>query len=96
MCGPYWAVIDIDPKALPASDTLDSWRGEDFAAALRHDPSCSHYNSHLRQLLHVAYKVAAEMGERYMEALDKFEAVIAENVTANIYERHLKRVFMGD
>ncbi len=96
LCGPYWAVIDIAPKALPASDVLDSWSGEDFAAALRHDPSCVHYNPHLRQLLHVAYKVAAEMGERYLEALNKFESVIAENVTENIYERHLKRVFIGD
>lgn len=96
LCGPYWAVIDIDSKALPTPDVLDAWSGEDFAAALRHDPSCARYNSHLRQLLHVAYKVAAEMGERYLDALDQFEAVIAENVTENIYERHLKRVFTGD
>jgi len=27
--------------------------------------------------------------------LDQFEAVIAENVTENMYERHLKRVFFG-
>ena len=96
LCGPYWAVIDIDPERLPSVDALDAWSGESFAAALRHDPSCVDYNPHLRQLLHVAYKVAAEMGDRYLQALDEFEAVIAENVTANIYERHLKRVFESE
>jgi len=96
LCGPYWAVIDIDPDRLPSVDVLDTWSGENFAAALRHDPSCVDYNLHLRQLLHVAYKVAAEMGDRYLQALDEFEAVIAENVTANIYERHLKRVFESE
>ena len=89
LCGPY-------PDRLPSVDVLDTWSGENFAAALRHDPSCVDYNLHLRQLLHVAYKVAAEMGDRYLQALDEFEAVIAENVTANIYERHLKRVFESE
>ncbi len=96
LCGPYWAVIDIDQGSLPTTEVLDSWSGEAFAAALRHDPECADYNPHLRQLLHVAYKVAAEIGDRYLEALDRFEAVVAENVTANIYERHLRRVFTGD
>ena len=96
LCGPYWAVIDIDQDSLPTPELLDSWSGEAFAAALRHDPECSDFNPHLRQLLHVAYKVAAEMGEDYLDALDRFEAVIAENVTVNIYERHLRRVFTDD
>lgn len=96
LCGPYWAVIDIDRSALPSPEVLSSWSGDTFAAALRHDPACAHYNPHFRQLLHVAYKVAAEMGDRYLEALDQFEAVIAENVTENMYERHLKRVFFGE
>ena len=96
LCGPYWAVIDIDQGSLPTPEVLDSWSGEAFAAALCHDPECADYNPHLRQLLHVAYKVAAEMGDRYLEALNRFEAVIAENVTVNIYERHLRRVFTDD
>ena len=96
LCGPYWAVIDIDSGRLPAADVVDAWDGETFAAALRHDLDCPDYNPHLRQLLHVAYKVAAEMGDRYLDALVRFEAVVAENVTGNIYERHLKRVFIGD
>jgi hypothetical protein len=29
------------------------------------------------------------MGPRFTDALDKHEAIIAENVTANLYDRHL-------
>ena len=45
-------------------------RSEEFTSALRHDPSCPAYNPHLRQLLHVGYKVAAKMGARYLDMLD--------------------------
>jgi hypothetical protein len=53
------------------------------------------YNSNLRQLLHVGFKVAAKMGRRYLDLLDANEAVIAKNVTANLYERHIAPVFLG-
>ena len=95
LCAPYAAVIDIDRKRLPSIAEVNAWRGEEYADALRHDPACKRYNLHFRQLLHVAYKVAAEMGDRYLDALETFEEIIAEHVTENIYERHLKRVFMG-
>jgi len=48
----------------------------------------------MRQLLHVAYKIAAEMGDDFLNALEKYEKTIAENVTENIYERHIKPIFM--
>ena len=96
LCGPYATVIDIDRTYLPSPDVVNGWSGEQYAAALRHDPECEAYNPNLRQLLHVGYKVAAEMGERYIGALEEFENVIAKNVTENIYARHLKRVFIGD
>ena len=34
------------------------------------------------------------MGARYTDALKANEAVVAKNVTENIYDRHLKRVFV--
>ncbi|MHC4432472.1 MAG: hypothetical protein ACYTBS_11595, partial [Planctomycetota bacterium] len=58
------------------------------------DQSCEQYNLHLRQLLHVGYKVAAEMGTRFTDALREYEEVIAENVAENIYDRHIKPVFI--
>jgi hypothetical protein len=96
LCGPYATVIDIDRAKLPDPDQLGRWDGAQFAVALRHDRRCPQYNPSFRQLLHVGYKVAAEMGPRFTEALNKHEAVIAENVTANIYERHIRPLFLDD
>jgi len=71
LCGPYATVIDIDAKKLPTPDEVEKWTGERFAGALRHDPACPQYNPHVRQLLHVGYKVAAEMGPRFLNALGR-------------------------
>ena len=95
LCGPYAAVIDIDPAGLPSPAEVAGWGGEEYAAALRHDQSCAAYNPSFRQLLHVGYKVAAELGVRYLDALAEFEGVIAANVTENILEQHVKPVFLG-
>ena len=94
LCAPYETVIDIDKAKLPATEEVDKWDGERFASALRHDQSCEQYNLNFRQLLHVAYKIAAEMGTRFLDAMDKYEDIIAENVTENIYERHIKPLFI--
>jgi hypothetical protein len=96
LCGPYAPVLDIDRTRLPASDVVDGWDGEAFVAALRHDPGCEAYNPDFRQLLHVAYKVAAEMGERYLSALARYEDSIGPHVTANLFERHVRPLFVGD
>jgi hypothetical protein len=95
LCGPYATVIDIDKAKLPDPEQVRRWDGERFAATLRHDRRCPHYNPSFRQLLHVGYKVAAEMGPRFTGALEKHEAIIAENVTANIYERHIRPLFLA-
>ncbi|MBV8046161.1 MAG: hypothetical protein JO171_03350, partial [Paludibacterium sp.] len=93
LCAPYASVIDIDPARLPHPSEVDEWRADAFVAALRHIPDEPRYNADLRQLLHVGYKVAAELGDRYLNALAANEASIARNVTENILQRHLLRVF---
>lgn len=95
LCAPYATVIDIDPAKLPAPAVVNKWTSEQYAHALRHDQSCAEYNPSLRQLLHVGYKVAAKLGKRYLDALDACEGPIARNVTANLYERHMKPIFLG-
>jgi len=95
LCAPYATVVDIDREKLPAPRIVDRWDEEAFTSALRHNRSCEGYNHNFRQLLHLAYKIAAEMGERYLNALAKYEDIIAGNVTENIYERHIKPLFMG-
>jgi len=94
LCGPYATVIDIDTSELPTAEQVQAWDGQSFALALRHNQSCQQYNPYLRQLLHVGYKIAAEMGTRFTNALDKHEDIIAQNVAENIYQRHIKPVFM--
>ena len=93
LCGPYADVIDIDDDKLPAKEDVDGWSGEKFANTLRHIPGHPDYNLNFRQLIHVGYKIAAEMGEEYTNLLKKYRTVIGECVEENIYERHLKRLF---
>jgi len=94
LCAPYATVIDIDLKQLPSKETVNGWTAEQYVAALRHDPKNASYNPHLRQLLHVGYKIAAKMGDRYLDALKENEAFVSKNVTENLYERHLKPLFV--
>ena len=94
LCGPYKTVIDIDNTKLPLPDDVDKWSGEKYAATLRHDLSNEQYNLNFRQLLHVGYKVASEMGDRYLNALVKYEEVIAKNVVENLFDRHIKKIFL--
>ena len=95
LCAPYATVIDIDPAKLPAPAVVDRWSSEQFTSALRHNQSSPAYNPSLRQLLHVGFKVAAKMGRRYLDLLEANEAVIAKNVTENLYARHIVPVFLG-
>ena len=94
-CAPYAAVIDIDPAKLPPAEKVSGWSSTQFVAGLRHDPKCREFNPHLRQLLHVSYKIAAGFGERYLQLLQACEKDIARNVTQNLYERHLKPLFLS-
>lgn len=93
LCGPYASVIDIDRSALPSPEMVNGWSGEQYADTLRHVPDHASFNPNVRQLLHVGYKVAAGMGDRYYEALRENREAIARNVTTNILDRHLLRIF---
>jgi len=95
LCAPYASVIDIDCKKLPSAATVHSWNSKQFTSALRHDQSNPAFNPHLRQLIHVGYKIAAKMGNRYLDALEKHEDSVAKNVTANLYERHMRPLFVS-
>jgi hypothetical protein len=94
LCRPYATVIDINTTELPSLESVKKWDGDTFARALRHDPSENNYNPHFRQLLHVGYKIAAEMKTNYFEVLEKYQDIIAQNVTENIFERHVKPIFL--
>jgi len=93
LCGPYATVIDIDPSQLPDKEVVAGWSGEKFANTLRHIPGHPDYNPHFRQLIHVGYKVAAELGTRYTDALKKHKDIVGRQVYENIFNRHIQRMF---
>lgn len=95
LCAPYATVIDIDRSKLPSAETVNGWSSEQFVSALRHDQKNAGFNPNLRQLLHVGFKIAAKKGDRYLNALKKHEAFVSKNVTENLYDRHLKPLFVG-
>jgi hypothetical protein len=93
LCAPYADVIDINDSLLPSPEEVKSWTGEKYYNTLRHIPGHADYNPNFRQLIHVGYKVAAEMGDKYTGLLNKYADVIGGCVEENIYDRHLKRLF---
>jgi tagaturonate epimerase len=95
LTGPYATVIDIDDNKLPSAEEVKGWTSKQYTSALRHDQKNKAYNPSFRQLLHVGFKIAAKMGPRYIDALEEHEDVVAQNVTTNLWERHIKPVFLG-
>lgn len=93
LCAPYADVIDIDATKLPSVEEVNKWSAKKYADTLRHIPGHPDYNSNFRQLIHVAYKVAAELDTEYTDALKENAAIIGSCVEENIYDRHLKRLF---
>jgi len=93
LCAPYADVIDIDMKNLPSVEEVKGWSSEKYANTLRHIPGHTDYNSNFRQLIHVGYKVAGEMGETYTNLLEEHSEIIGKCVSENIFERHIKRLF---
>ena len=100
---PYAAVVDIDRAKLASPDAVDGWDGPKLAAALRHvHPdevrgvrADARFNPSMRQLVHVAFSVAAAMGGRYLDALERHESSVSRNVTENLWARHIEPLFFG-
>lgn len=95
LCAPYASVIDIDRAKLPSATTVSAWNAAQYVAALRHDPRCKDFNPSLRQLLHVGYKIAAKKGQAYLDLVRECESSIAHNVTGNLFDRHIRPLFLG-
>ena len=90
---PYATVIDVDVDQLPSPEEVAGWDAETYARTMRHNQADPLYNPSFRQLIHVSYKIAAELGDEYYPALEKHTDVIGEQITANLCERHIKRLF---
>ena len=90
---PYATVIDVDVDQLPSPEEVAGWDAETYARTMRHNQEDPLYNPSFRQLIHVSYKIAAELGDEFLPALEKHTDVIGEQITANLCERHIKRLF---
>ena len=95
LCGPYASVIDIDRTRLPSVGEVNGWSGPRLAAAIRHVPGHPAFSPDVRQLLHVSFKVAAKQGSRYTDLLVANRDIVGRQVTENIFERHLRPLFLG-
>lgn len=96
LCEPYASVIDIDYAKLPSPEEVQNWTATQYTGALRHDQKNPNFNANVRQLLHVGYKVAAKKGDRYLNMLKQCEESISRNVTENLFDRHVKPLFLGN
>ena len=94
LAAPYATVIDIDPAQLPPAREVAGWDAETFARTMRHNPSDPLFNPSFRQLIHVSYKIAAELGDEFYPALEKHADVIGKEIEANLCERHISRLFL--
>ncbi|MDR0232816.1 MAG: tagaturonate epimerase family protein [Dysgonamonadaceae bacterium] len=90
---PYATVIDIDFSKLPTPEEVNTWNSKKFAESLRHIQSNPNYNPDFRQLIHVAFKMAANMGNVYTDALEKHADIVGKQVTENLWDRHIKLLF---
>jgi tagaturonate epimerase len=95
LCKPYATVVEIDRAKLPTPALVNGFTAEQFVRRLRHDPTCPDFSVHVRQLLHVAFKVAAEMGGEFRDALDAAHETASRCVTENLYARHILPLFVG-
>jgi len=95
LCKPYLAIISIDRHQLPSPAEVASWNPGELVNALQHDALCKSYNPHLRQLLHIGFKVAAEMKSRFAEMVREHRGAVEEKVTRNLFERHIRPLFLG-
>jgi hypothetical protein len=93
LTAPYSTVIDINESLLPLPEAVKAWSGNHFADSLRHIPGHPLYNPSFRQLIHVGYKVAAEYSNVYISLVNQNQTIVGKQVTENIYDRHIKRLF---
>jgi tagaturonate epimerase len=93
LCAPYADVIDIKASSLPPVVEVATWSSKKFASSLRHIPGNPGYNPDMRQLIHVAYKLAAQKMDVYFKLLGQHEVVVSECVFENIFNRHICRLF---
>lgn len=94
LTAPYATVIDINKNKLPSATEVSGWTPDKFFGSLHHNPVNPDFNKDFRQLLHVGYKIAAELGDDFLSQVRRNEKFIGPLVTENIYDNHIKPLFI--
>ncbi len=94
LTAPYATVIDINKIRLPSPTEVSGWNADKFFESLRHNPANPVFSKDFRQLLHVGYKIAAEFGDAFLRLVRMNERFIAPLVTENLYNNHIKPLFI--
>ena len=90
---PYAPVVDIDTVTLPTAAEVAGWTSKDFVERLEHNQSSPLYNPQFRQFLHVSFRVAADMGSLFTDALKANADAISRRVRSNLLHKHILAVF---
>ena len=90
---PYLHSVEIEREKLPSPADVKKWDREKLVSALRHEPQSKTIDLNFRQLLHISFRIAAEKGELYYEAMENARDSISRCVTGNLFERHIKPLF---
>ena len=93
LCSPYADVIEIKVSSLPSKFEVSDWNSNKFSDTLKHIPGNSDYNPNMRQLMHIAYKLAALQMKDFIRLLEANEQTVSNCVYENIYNRHICRLF---
>jgi tagaturonate epimerase len=94
LSAPYGGLTDIRMSALPSADEICGWNARKFASSISHDEGNQDYNPSMRQLIHIAYKLAAQKIDEYSALLKDHEDIISQRVFENIYTKHICRLFL--
>jgi hypothetical protein len=87
-------VVEIDRSKLPTASEVASFSADQFVRRVRHDASSADFSTDVRQLMHVAFKLAAELGDEYRAALVASRVLAGRLVTENLFDRHIRPLFV--
>ena len=62
---------------------------------MQHDPASPSFNTNVRQLMHISFKLAAKKRAHYLDLLIQHSNRVGHEVTSNIYDKHLKPLFVS-
>ncbi|MBT4758368.1 MAG: hypothetical protein HOO08_08270 [Opitutae bacterium] len=93
LTAPYATVLDINPAELPSAEQSAQWTSEQFVRMVAHEQDEPLFNSSLRQFFHVAFKLAAQTGDEYLDLLKEHAEVVNRRVYDNLYNKHILKIF---